>query len=68
MEKIDRLLSVANRKAALYVEQQKDQAIKKALERMTLEQLIELSYSDVSDNRIKEIFLSVGGLDLLESG
>lgn len=38
------------------------------MDRMTTEQLKELVYEDPAEERIKEIFASVGGLYLLESG
>lgn len=67
MEKIDRLLNVASRKAALYAEEHKNKRLREALRKMTTEQLIEIAYSDVSEERLIEIFESVGGLDVLES-
>ena len=46
----------------------KHEELEKAISRMTTEQLRELVYDDPSDERLKEIFASVGGLHLLESG
>ena len=63
MQRIDKLLSTARRNAS-----KGNEELIKAISRMTTDQLRELVYNDPSDERLKEIFASVGGLHLLESG
>ena len=63
MQRIDRLLSTARRNAS-----KGNEELIKALSRMTTEQLAELVHGDPSENRLKEIFASVGCLHLIESG
>lgn len=42
--------------------------LQNAIEKMTTEQLYELVDGNPSEERVREIFASVGGLHLLESG
>lgn len=62
MGKIEKLLSTARKKA----EQREKQADAAVYDKMTIDQLRELAYGNPSDERIREIFASVGGLHLLE--
>ncbi|MDD6308787.1 MAG: hypothetical protein PUB07_05510 [Clostridia bacterium] len=66
MGKIDRLLTLAKAKLQINDEKQKQKELAEALDKMTTEQLIELAYHDVSEDRLREIFESVGGLGVLE--
>ena len=63
MNRIDKLLFAARRNAS----NGNDELIK-AISRMTTDQLLELVNGDPSEDRLKELFASVGGLPLLESG
>lgn len=63
MQRIDKLLSTARRNAS-----KGNEELIKAIGRMTTEQLDELVNGDPSEDRLKEILASVGGLHLLESG
>lgn len=66
MNNIDKLLRQARR--AKNSKGMHHEELEKVISRMTTEQLRELVYDDPSDERLREIFASVGGLDLLESG
>lgn len=68
MKKIDKMLAIAKHEALWDAERNKKKELEDALSRMTTDQLRELVYDDPSDERLKEIFASVGGLHLLESG
>ena len=68
MQKINKLLSSAKYEARLNAEQRKHKDLVGAMGRMTMDQLLELVYGDPADNRVREIFVSVGGLHPLESG
>lgn len=63
MQRIDKLLSTARQNV-----KKGNEEISKAISRMTTEQLLELVDGDPSEDRLKEILESVGGLHLLESG
>ena len=62
--KVDRLLSNARRAA----ERRNRPDIEKAVIRMTTEQLIEIAYRDLPDERLNEILASVNALDSAKSG
>ena len=68
MKKIDKMLAIAKHEALWEAERKKHEELENAISRMTTDQLRELVYDDPSDERLKEIFASVGGLHLLESG
>lgn len=62
MKKIEKLISIANKKIDVMEKLEERQVYN----RMTTEQLKELAYGNSSEERIKEIFSSVDGLHLLE--
>lgn len=64
MGKIEKLISIARQKSS---GRQKTE-IREIYGRMTIEQLEELADGNPTEERIKEIFASVGGLHVLESG
>lgn len=64
MGKIEKLISKARQKSS---SRQKAE-IREIYGRMTIEQLEELADGNPTEERIKEIFASVGGLHILESG
>lgn len=64
MKKLDRLIKTAMVQADTKAQIRK----KEVFERMTTEQLNELVNGNPSDDRIKEILASVGGLWLLKEG
>lgn len=64
MGKIEKLISIARQKSS---GRQKTE-IREIYGRMTIEQLEELADGNPTEERIKEIFASVGGLHILESG
>ena len=68
MQKIDKLLITAKRETLEDVRQREQKELKQVINRMTTEQLEELVDGNPSDERFREIFASVGGLHLLESG
>ncbi len=68
MKRIDKLLTTAKRENMLDAERRKNEELKQVISRMTTAQLEELVDGDPSEDRLKEIFASVGGLHLLESG
>lgn len=68
MKKIDKMLAIAKHEALWDAERKNQEELEDALSRMTTDQLREIVYDDPSDERLKEIFASVGGLHLLESG
>lgn len=68
MHKINRLLVSAKYEAIRDAERNKHKEIDNTIGRMTTDQLRELAYGEPSDERLKEILSSVGGLSLLESG
>ena len=55
MGKIDRLLTLAKQKSHIYNENKKWEEADKVIRRMTTEQLIELAYNDVSEDRLRAI-------------
>lgn len=64
MTKLDSMLIAVKRCAASYgIEEWR-----RIMGRMTTEQLYELVEGDPTDERIREIFASVDGLHLIESG
>lgn len=63
MRKIDRLLTLAKQKAQIFTENKKWEELIEVIERLTTDQLIEIVYNDVSEERFREIFESVGGLE-----
>ena len=62
--KVDRLLKIAKQEA----ESINGAKIDEIFHRMTTEQLKELAEGSPTDDRVREILSSVGGLHLLESG
>ena len=62
--KVDKLLKMAKRETAV----KQTAEIRRIFERMTTAQLKELVYANPSEDRVREIFVSVDGLHLLESG
>lgn len=68
MKSFDKLYIDLKRKAARDAERKTEQKIHDALGKMPKEHLTELLYGEPSDDRVKEIFASVGGIHLLESG
>lgn len=64
MGKLEKLISIARQKSS---SRQKTE-IREIYGRMTTEQLEELADGNPTEERIKEIFASVGGLHILESG
>ena len=62
--KINRLLVIARQEV-----RRRDQAeIEHVFQRMTMEQLQEITHGDPTESRLREILASVDGLHLLESG
>lgn len=68
MQRIDKILVSARREAVKETKRRKQTDLKQAIHSMTTEQLRELVYGFPSDERIADIFNSVGALSLLESG
>lgn len=68
MQKINKLLLTVKREALEDAERRKHEELEQAISRMTTDQLRELVDGEPSEDRIKEIFESVGCLHLLESG
>ena len=68
MKQIDKMLAIAKHEVLWEAERKNHEELENAIGRMTTDQLRELVYDDPSDERLKEIFASVGGLHLLESG
>lgn len=68
MKQIDKMLVIAKHEALWEAERKYHEELENAIGRMTTDQLRELVYDDPSDERLKEIFESVGGLHLLENG
>lgn len=66
MRKVDRLLSSVKRE--INVERRKHKELENAIGRLTTDQLLELAYGEPSDERLKEIFSSVGSPSVLERG
>lgn len=64
MGKIEKLISISRQKSS---SRQKTE-IREIYGRMTTEQLEKLADGNPTEERIKEIFASVGGLHILESG
>lgn len=62
--KVDKLLRIARQG----VEDKRLTELRKVCDKMTTDQLEELVEGNPTDSRIREIFDSVGGLHLLESG
>ena len=68
MQRINKLLVSVKREAAEDAKRREYEELDQIISRMTTEQLRELVDGEPSDDRVKEIFASVGGLHLLESG
>ena len=68
MKQIDKMLAIAKHEALWEADRNNHKELENAISRMTTDQLRELVYDDPSDERLKEIFESVRGLHLLESG
>ena len=68
MPKIDKMLAIIKCKALEEVEQREQKELEQIFNRMTTAQLQELVNEELSKGRIREIFASVDGLHLLESG
>ncbi len=64
MGKIEKLISISRQKSS---SRQKTE-IREIYGRMTTEQLEKLADGNPTEEQIKEIFASVGGLHILESG
>lgn len=64
MGKLEKLISIARQKSS---SRQKTE-IREIYGRMTTEQLEKLADGNPTEEQIKEIFASVGGLHILESG
>lgn len=64
MTKLDSMLIAAKRRAVSYGAEE----WRRIMGRMTTEQLYELVEGDPTDERIRDIFASVDGLHLIESG
>lgn len=67
MQRIDKILVKARRETAIETARQ-DRELKQAIHSMTTEQLRELADGSPSDERVAEIFASVGALRLVEGG
>ena len=67
MRKINRMLAVAKNRSLWNAAQNSRDELESAFCRMSTDQLIELAYSDPTDERITEIFDSVGAVRLLGS-
>lgn len=63
MNKIEKLISIAKQKTS----SKRKTEIQKIYGRMTIEQLEELAEGNPTEEQIREIFASVGGLHILES-
>lgn len=68
MPKIDKLLATVKRKAVEDARHREYEELEQVLSRMTTDQLWELVDGNPSEDRVMEIFESVGGLHLLEGG
>jgi len=64
MQKINRLLALMNRDTVAHT---KEQEMEKIIARLSTDQLKELLYNEPTEERIKNIFASLGGLHILES-
>lgn len=64
MNKIEKLISIARQRSRYKQETE----IREIYGKMSVEQLEELADGNPTEERIKEIFASVGGLHILESG
>ena len=64
MSKIEKLISIAKQKSDC----KRETEIREIYGRMAMEQLEELADGNSTEERIKEIFASVGELHILESG
>ena len=64
MNKIEKLISIARQKSRY----KRETEIREIYGKMSVEQLEELAEGNPTEERIKEIFASVGGLHILESG
>lgn len=64
MGKLEKLISIARQKSS----SRHKTEIRDIYGKMTMEQLEELADGNPTEERIKEIFASVGGLHILESG
>lgn len=68
MRKINKLLAIAKNESLWNAARNSREELESAFCRMSTDQLIELAYSDPTDQRITEIFDSVGAVRLLGSG
>lgn len=68
MQKINKMLSRARHEAEFELKRKESEDLTKYISRMTTEQLRELIDGNPSDERVREIFASVGGLQFYESG
>ena len=64
MGKLEKLISIARQKSS----SRRETEIRDIYSKMTMEQLEELADGNPTEERIKEIFASVGGLHILERG
>lgn len=68
MRKINKMLAIARNERLWSAARNSREELESAFCRMSTDQLIELAYSDPSEQRITEIFESVDALRLLGSG
>lgn len=68
MQKIDKLLATVKRDAQEHAKRREIKELQRLLCILTIDQLREIADSMTATERITEIFASVGGLHLLESG
>lgn len=66
MRKISKMLAVARNEALLIAAKDSKKELLEAIERMSTDQLQEIVSGELTDERLKEIFDSVGALHLLE--
>lgn len=67
MQKINRLLSSIKHEYMVDPEHKRQQELNNIMGKLSTDQLKELVYDEPTEERIKEIFASVGGLHILES-
>ena len=68
MQRIDKIIVKERRETAIEIARRQDRELKQAIHNMTTEQLRELADGSPSDERVAEIFASVGALHLVEGG
>lgn len=66
MKKIDKLLIIAKNEGLWDAARNSREELENTIGRLSTEHLRELVYENVSENRLREILASVGGLYLLE--